>query len=205
MPPHSAHDVAVRLIDVAYDLTAASGPDSVSLREVQRRAGVSAATAYWHFKNRADLMLSVSRRATAELADALSEATNHAACPEDALPSLCLAYLHFARDHQGLFQVIIANSSVEELQRPHASARGQSGSAAFQVLQQTLAQLAVDRDDRPYHADTALHVWAACHGLAAVLIDTPIAQSAESDKERLRRQHVSFVVDALDRMPDREA
>jgi AcrR family transcriptional regulator len=195
VPNSPSHEVAARLLDIAYDLTASSGPNAVSLREVQRQAGVSAATAYWHFKNRADLMLSVSRRATADLANALGAAADQAPSPEDAVKGVCLAYLHFARDHQGLFQVIVANSSTEELERPHESARGRSGYAAFEILQRSLAALAAER--QPFPEDTALHVWAACHGLAAVLIDTPIALTPEEDKERLRQQHVSFIVRAL--------
>lgn len=192
----STHDLADRLLDIAYELTAASGPDSVSVREVQRRAGVSAATGYWHFKNRADLMLAVGRRATADLATALAEASANVPAPEDALAAVCLAYLHFARDHPGLFRAVLSSSSTEELQHPHASARGQSGYAAFEILQQAVAGLAPARDGASAE-DTALHVWAACHGLAAVLLDTPMALIPEADKERLRRQHVAFVLDAL--------
>ena len=67
MPDSSHSDLADRLLHIAYDITAASGPNALSLREVQRRAGVSAATAYWHYKDRADLLLAVSRRATGSL------------------------------------------------------------------------------------------------------------------------------------------
>ncbi|MFD7074653.1 TetR/AcrR family transcriptional regulator [Nocardioides sp. NPDC059952] len=192
-------DVANRVLDIAYELTARSGPDSVSVREVQRQAGVSAATAYWHFKNRADLMLAVSRRATAALADSLGDASENAPSPQQELTAVCLAYLHFARDHEGLFRAVISNSSADELERPHGSARGRSGYAAFEILQQAVAGVAAAYE-RTYADDAALHVWAACHGLAAVLLDTPMAHIPEAEKERLRRQHVAFVVDAL--VPD---
>jgi AcrR family transcriptional regulator len=191
-------DLADRLLDIAYDITATSGPTAVSLREVQRRAGVSAATAYWHYKNRSDLLLAVSRRATADLADALVEATAHPLSPEEPdLSAVCLGYMHFARDHTGLFQAVVLNSSLDEIMHPAESAHGTSGLAAFQVLQRAVADFHGGRAATSGTGDVSVHVWAACHGLAMLLIDTPFADFPESEKERLRREHVRFVVNSL--------
>lgn len=201
MPDSSSSDLAARLLDIAYEISAASGPSAVSLREVQRRAGVSAATAYWHYKGRADLLLAVSRRATADLADALVEATENRGSSEPSdLFAVCLAYMHFARDRQGLFQAVVLNSSVEEILQPAPAARGTAGLAAFEVLQRAVADFgpvaAVELGD-----DIPVHVWASCHGFAVLLIDTPMAQLPEAEKERLRRQHVRFVVSSLSENP----
>lgn len=198
MPDSPPPDLAGRLLDIAYDITATSGPAAVSLREVQRRAGVSAATAYWHYKGRADLLLAVSRRATGKLADALVDAFND---PQDDhasdLYAVCLGYLHFARDHEGLFQAVILNSSSEELRRPAEPARGRTGLAAFELLQQAVARFHADRGITSDVYDTSVHVWAACHGMAAILIDTPLAALPPSEKDRLRQQHARFVLSSL--------
>lgn len=198
MPDSSRSDLADRLLDIAYDITATSGPTALSLREVQRRAGVSAATAYWHYKDRADLLLAVSRRATAELADVLVSATTHRVFSETSdLSAVCLAYMHFARDHEGLFQAVVLNSSTEELMHPAESARGRSGLAAFEVLQRAVADFDADGGTHSDIGDIPVHVWAACHGLAVLLIDTPMAVLPEGEKEDLRRQHVRFVLNSL--------
>ncbi|MGJ9424135.1 TetR/AcrR family transcriptional regulator [Aeromicrobium sp. CF3.5] len=194
LPP----DLADRLLEIAYDITAAKGPAAVSLREVQRRAGVSAATAYWHYKDRAHLLLAVSRRATADLANALTDAIKHSESSRTSdLSAVCLGYLHFARDHVGLFQAVVLNSSVEELLQPSQSARGTTGLAAFEVLQHAVSDFRPNGEFELTNSDASIHVWAACHGLAALLIDTPMAVLPEPDKERLRRQHVGFVLDSI--------
>lgn len=198
MPHSTPPDLADRLLDIAYEITAATGPAALSLREVQRRAGVSAATAYWHYKGRADLLLAVSRRATATLADALEDAIAHPVRPDASdLSAVCLGYMHFARDHEGLFQAVVLNSSIEEVMQPSVAARGAGGLAAFEVLQRAVADFLGDRATDADAGDTSVHVWAACHGLATLLIETPMSTLPESEKERLRRQHVDFVLRSL--------
>jgi AcrR family transcriptional regulator len=194
----SPSDLPIRLLDIAYDITAASGPTALSMREVQRRAGVSAATAYWHYKNRADLLLAVGRRATAALADALVNAVAESESPEEPeLFAVCLGYMHFARDREGLFRAVVLSSSVEELMRPAETARGSSGLAAFEVLQQAVSDFLGEPLGGSAPDDTAVHVWAACHGLAMLLLDSPLAALPEDEKERLRQQHVRFTLASL--------
>ena len=204
MTSSTPSDLAERLLVIAYDIAAESGPASVSLRDVQRRAGVSAATAYWHYKDRAALLLAVSRRATSALADALTEAIATADDPESSdLAAVCLGYMHFARDHQGLFQAVVLNSSTDEIMHPSDAARGAAGLAAFEVLQRAVADFPRSDDaDGVTDGDTvgddpSVHVWASCHGLAALLIDTPMASLPESERESLRRQHVRFILGSL--------
>ena len=81
--------------------------------------------------------------------------------------------------------------------QPSESARGKSGLAAFEVLQRSVAGFQADRGTESGAGDTPVHVWAACHGLAVLLIDTPMAVLPEPEKERLRRQHVHFVLNSL--------
>lgn len=166
------------------------------MREVQRRAGVSAATAYWHYKDRAAMLLAVARRGTAELSDALTDAIAETPAGSD-LSAVCLGYLHFARDREGVFQAIVMNSSTEELRSPADAARGRSGRAAFEVLELALADYLSGEVDEQVRFEVAVHVWASCHGLAALLIDSPLAALPEDTKERLRHQHAAFVLSSV--------
>jgi len=191
-------DVADRLLDIAYQMTAATGPAALSVRAVQREAGVSAATAYWHFKDRADLLLAVGRRATADLANALDEAIHGPRQGIDSdLAAICLAYMHFAKDHPGLFRAVVWSSSIEELLQPSAAARGRSGLAAFEILQQAVRDAIGDGAGRLSVDDVSIHVWAASHGLAVLLMDSPLADLPEAEQERLRRQHACVVLQSI--------
>ena len=191
-------DVADRLLDIAYQMTAATGPAALSVRAVQREAGVSAATAYWHFKDRTDLMLAVGRRATADLANALEDALRnpHHGIDSD-LAAICLAYMHFAQNQPGLFRAVAWSSSIEELLRPSAAARGRSGLAAFEILQQAVRDALRDGAGAPPGADVTKPVGAAWHGLAVLLMDSPLADLPDVEQERLRRQHVSVVLRSI--------
>lgn len=191
-------DVADRLLDIAYQMTAATGPAALSVRAVQREAGVSAATAYWHFKDRADLLLAVGRRATADLANSLDDAIRNPLPGIDSdLAAICLAYMHFAQNQPGLFRAVVWSSSIEELLRPSAAARGRSGLAAFEILQQAVRDALGDGGGAPPVDDVSIHVWAASHGLAVLLMDSPLADLPEAEQERLRRQHVLVVLRSI--------
>lgn len=194
----SRADVAERFLDIAYQMTAAAGPAALSLRAVQRAAGVSAATAYWYYKDRAELQLAVSRRATADLANALDDAVrDRIEGIESDLAAICLAYLHFARDHPGLFRAVVQNSSIQELLQPAAAARGRSGLAAFEILQRAVTSALGDVTGAPPVDDVSIHAWAASHGLAVILLESPLADLPEPEQERLRRQHVDLVLRSI--------
>lgn len=159
---------------------------------------MSAATAYWHFKDRAGLLLAVGRRATADLANALDDAIRnpHQGIDSD-LAAICLAYMHFAQDQPGLFRAVVWSSSMEELLRPSAAARGRSGLAAFEILQQAVREALGEGVGAPSVDDVSIHVWAASHGMAVLLMDSPLADLPEAEQERLRRQHVRVVLRSI--------
>lgn len=159
---------------------------------------MSAATAYWHFKDRADLLLAVGRRATADLANALDEAIHgpRQGTASD-LEAICLAYMHFAKDHPGLFRAVVWSSSIEELLQPSPAARGRSGLAAFEILQHAVRDAIGGGASGLSVDDVSIHVWAASHGLAVLLMDSPLADLPEAEQERLRRQHACVVLESI--------
>jgi AcrR family transcriptional regulator len=61
------------LLDAARDLVHESGVESLTLRKVARRAGVSTGAPYHHFADKADLVYALARQSLEQL-DQASEA-----------------------------------------------------------------------------------------------------------------------------------
>jgi AcrR family transcriptional regulator len=151
-------------------MAAESGPASVTLREVARRAGVSQAAPYHHFADKAALLAGVAdegfRRFDAHQAAALAQAS---ADPVERLAELGVSYLRFAIDAPHYFQVMFRPSLVETTRSADFDAL--SGRAFERLLTATTeARRARGQHDAdPYPA--ALAMWAIPHGLAGLYLE----------------------------------
>lgn len=190
MSTSSSSDVrkplAERLVQEALVIVATSGPTSLSLREVQRRANVSPAAAYRHFHDRDDLLLAVSQEAAGLLADCIAAAIQPIPAsrndPEQArrrLLAACEGYLDFAVENPGLYRAIFySHEQIDELAAPPERARGEAGDGGFNLLVGLLDDVVAANqlpDANPWDPVT---IWSTCHGLAALRLDAALRSLA---------------------------
>ncbi len=168
-------DLRTALVETAARMAAESGPTSVTLREVARRAGVSQAAPYHHFADKAALLAAVAeegfRLFDAHQAEALANA------PDDAverLAALGVSYLRFALASPHYFHVMFRPSLVACTRSPEFD------TVAGRTFQRLLAATAEARracgrvDTDPYPA--ALAMWAIPHGLAGLALEQAATQ-----------------------------
>ncbi|MFC7623497.1 TetR/AcrR family transcriptional regulator [Microlunatus sp. GCM10028923] len=160
------------LIDACARLVETEGVGAVSLRRVAREAGVSPGAPYHHFPDRAALLSAICAQGFELLADRLTAATSDAGEPPDAVARAVAAYVAFARERPGHFQLMFR----PELSEPekHPAVR-EAGDTALAVLTDLVDQLGV-ADPRAL----AMALWALSHGLAALCIDGQLAHLAAS-------------------------
>ena len=149
------------------------GADSIGLRDVARRAGVSAAAPYRHFENRAALLAAVA----AEGFDAfrrVQEEAREGLAPGDQLAAMAHAYVHFALANPQLFRLMFSAGLDMSL---HPQLR-----AAADPANPPRARAAA-REDSIAPEEVAVSAWAFVHGLAMLLLDNQIlgASSANAD------------------------
>ena len=185
------------LLDTARELSAEVGIDGFTLRELARRAGVSHAAPYNHFKDKAALVEALSVDAFTHLAAALRVATVSQRKPQKALEAVGLAYVRFALEHPNEFRFIFrqdlrSNAPDDPINK--------AGERAFAVLLETVhtckaAGLLADRDPQLL----ALTAWSATHGLAMLLVNGPRTNLADDlpELERLARGVIQTLQDGL--------
>src|SRR5947209_17499393 len=119
-------DLRNAMMDSAVELARAGGPESVVLREVARRVGVSATAAYRHFATLEELLDVVKHRALDAMAECvLTELAR--VKPEGDPGDVAVArftaagrgYLTFALEERGLFRMAFCHTS-EALQQDDA-------------------------------------------------------------------------------------
>nr|WSW65027.1 TetR/AcrR family transcriptional regulator [Streptomyces sp. NBC_00995] len=102
-----------RLIDVGVDLVMTDGTDSLGLREIARRAGVSHGAPRRHFPTHHALLSAIARRGFADLARRFEAAADEDASARDRLRALAGTYLRYAVEHRGMFELMFRHDLLD--------------------------------------------------------------------------------------------
>lgn len=154
------HDDALRLrlLDEASAIVAASGADSLTVRDLAHRAGTSASAVYSLFGSREELVQAVGDEAFARFADSLCRAPRTGDPGADLL-ALGIAYREHALRAPHFYRVMFGSTGA-------GAQDGTRGPATqvttFLVLRDAVAAiLGPDADPVP----AAVGLWALVHGL----------------------------------------
>ena len=170
VPAPSEQHVDVRrlVLDGALVIIESDGPDSLSMREVARRAGVSHQAPYHYFGDRSGIFAAISEEGFTGLAQAFRDVheTNMPAAKAGFI-----AYLNFSRAHIGHFRVMFRNDICGATTHPSTQIAADS---AFDELRLMVARITGPEID-PNNAFTfATMLWSLAHGLATLVIDGPL-------------------------------
>jgi AcrR family transcriptional regulator len=196
------HGEALRgeILAAARDLLAETGDqEAVSVRAVAERVGVTTPSIYLHFKDKDDLLDAVCADVFEALAVALAEASAQGGSPVERLMAQGRAYVRFALDkpeHYRLaFMIASEPRSVDDVLSDNC----------FNQLLETV-QECIDAGILPAGPGAVwlgLDLWAAAHGLAALLMNKPWFPWGEIDEAVERSLRVSLVGCSLaDRLAD---
>lgn len=155
------------LIKAALDLIAEKGIAGATFAEAARRAGVSPAAPYRHFRDRDELLAAVAAAGFERFAGALEAGWNGGApTPQEAYERMGRAYLAFARENPSDY-VAMFESGLPADAHP---ALAQASQRAFGVLREAADVLvaSMPAPGRPPALMVALHTWALAHGVASL-------------------------------------
>lgn len=182
-------DLRKALVDAAAALAAEHGPESVSLRDVAKRAGVSHAAPYHHFAGKAELLHAVAlegfRLMDVEMRAAYGK--RRGGDPYDRLAALGQAYIRFAARHphyfKAMFRGVIPNKDL-----PDPDDHGQKN---FQGLVAAV-QACLGETGKPSARamDKVLAAWSAVHGMASLWVERGFCGTPFEDRriEHLARR-----------------
>jgi AcrR family transcriptional regulator len=201
----SPKPLAERLVMEAVAIVRGSGPDSLSLREVQRRVGVSPAAAYRHFRDRAALLLAVAQKSAGLLADHIAAAI--AAVPDsDAgvvtararLLAGCEGYIAFAVENPGLYRAIfVSDEQIEDLATPSEWARNSAGDGGYNLLVAAVQDVVTSTSGAQPNDWDPLVIWSACHGLAMLRLDAALRSLSDEGFAQARDRVLTTITMAV--------
>jgi AcrR family transcriptional regulator len=195
-------NLRAELIEAGLQLARDGGPDGVVLREVSRRAGVSHNAAYRHFADRDSLLKAVCDRCMGLLAQLMEERIAEVgsrrrglAAARARLRATGSAYVEFALREPGLFRTAFAvPPGLGYLDEDEGV--GDGGLGPLEILQAQLdAVSAAGGIPAERRQDAEFAAWAAVHGLSMLLLEGPLREVAEGERQAL----LTRLLDTLER------
>lgn len=157
-----------QLLEAVRELVEEKGPDSFSIAEACRRAGVSTAAPYKHFKDRDEILHGVILAAMHRMGEAMQAAADaHPAGSLDRIVALGKSYIDFARAEPGVFALMFG------LTGGHAEdpALTEEGQGKFEIVCRVVAEHLDVAPDHPEVVPRAYALWCAVHGHAFLVLD----------------------------------
>jgi AcrR family transcriptional regulator len=162
-------DLANALVRAALALVKRQGAAALSLREVAKRAGVTASAVYRHFADKDALLAAIAAEGFAQLNAAFAAASSEVGrrTPRARLPALGEAYVAFALKHPEQYRLMFGEGRAQsEDARLKAEAR-----QSFRYLQEAFAAALTKPTDDPAIVAGAVAGWSLVHGYALLRLD----------------------------------
>ena len=162
-------DLKEALLKASLELVAEKGPHGFTLAEVCRKAGVSVAAPYRHYRDREALLAAIAvvgfENQYQELAAAVESCQDQSF---EALRALASVYVNFAIAHPSRYRVMFGSDlSKTKFPELYATAR-----RAFDIVFCTVEKclMAAGKPTENTYA-LSVSIWSHCHGIAMLCVD----------------------------------
>lgn len=158
-----------RIMTSARDLFLEEGLEGLTMRNVAERVGISPTAIYRHFRNKAEMLMSVVEEGHRLFGSCMFTALEYGTGRERLLQT-GLGYLRFALDHPEYYRLI--HMSRERVRPEFCAHRGKSHDGTFQFLLDRIRQCQQegDIDQEMDVMEAGLYLWSQVHGLATFMI-----------------------------------
>ena len=167
------------IVEAAKKLLAQTvNADEVSIRAVADAVGVTAPSIYLHFADKQELLGAVVADVWTELDQEMESAGAAASEPLDKLRAYGMAYVHFAVTHPEHYRLAL----MDPCPTPYPQLDDVIASSAFAHFQQTVQECVTAGIFADDPLAITFDLWAAAHGVAALLIAKPYLPFGTSEE-----------------------
>ena len=167
------------LLIAARAIGAEGNLEELTMREVARRAGVSHAAPYHHFKDKAAIINALALESDARLEIAMRAAMKGLPTPQARLSAIGVAYVVHAFEHQNEFRMLFRRDVKTILEPPCLPTEG-----SYTVLLECVTQCLKDGVIHFSDVETgALYMWSLVHGLATLIVDGPLHDTIQNKRQ----------------------
>ncbi|GAA2636926.1 TetR/AcrR family transcriptional regulator [Streptomyces axinellae] len=159
-------------------LTESGREGELSLRAVAREVGIAAPSVYLHFKSRADLVETLTRRAYERLAAELRAAREGAGGPRAGLRAMARHYCGFAVDNPRMYRLMFG---IERIEIPREEAGTHPLWLVSEVWTGAVSAWRAQEGREPGRDKrVARLLWFSLHGVVAMVMAMPFAADRQA-------------------------
>ncbi|NOD78704.1 MULTISPECIES: TetR/AcrR family transcriptional regulator [unclassified Ruegeria] len=169
-------DLRAALIEATRQLVEEKGPDSFSVSEACRRAGVSTAAPYKHFKDKTEMLVATVLEGMDRHRDKMLAALE--GVPEgspERLTAIGMEYIAFALNEPGIFRLKFGGFT-DRIADPRLEEGGQQ---SFGILLTEVAKCLGEPGITDEVRRRGFLLWSFVHGLSFILHDKGLAEKGE--------------------------
>ncbi|MBK9794992.1 MAG: TetR/AcrR family transcriptional regulator [Holophagaceae bacterium] len=168
-------DARTQIMAEGRTLFAAKGYEAVTMRDIAKATGYTASALYYHFKDKAELMMAICSEDFLNLAQLFQAALVHED-PLENIKSMGLAYARFALENPNHYRLMFMSKAPAglELDKDDQIRQGDPNQDAYAALHHFVAlahqkgMLREGLDDTHLVAQT---FWAGVHGTVSLALD----------------------------------
>ena len=190
-------DLKRALVDEALKIIREKGSESLTLREMAQRLGVTHTAPYRHFESKAQLLATVAEEGFHKLLAQLQEAADKSEGITEKLMSLGLTYVRFAVEDTAFFTVMFGADIPEKYSGQGLEV---ASKATLNFVREMIAhgqsegQIVEGNPSR-----LAITAWSLVHGVAALLVEGHLesALQSQTSAERFTKSAIQTLLDGL--------
>lgn len=161
-------DLRAKLIDATRVLVEEKGPDHFSVSEACRKAGVSTAAPYKHFKDKQEMLSEVARQGMLRQREMLvAELALYPPATLERIVAMGRVYVRYALEETGVFRLIFGLS---ERHNDDAVLK-EMGDRVFDLVKSEVAMFEGRDEVTDEDENKAFLLWSFVHGLSFLQID----------------------------------
>jgi AcrR family transcriptional regulator len=161
------------ILRAAERIFVAEGYEGATIRKIADEVGVSSTCLYMHFRDKDEILLRICTTAMEELLALNSEISARPIDPVERVRMMMSAYVAFALGNPNAYRLVFCASPLAaSVQKQRATL--QLGAQCFERFSGVVREIAAQgrlRTGDPRTVHQAL--WAACHGMVALMIAKP--------------------------------
>jgi len=163
-------DLRAALIEQTTEMITETGLESITMRALSERIGVSRTAAYRHFPNKIELLNAVTEEGFIRFAAVLKESRNDTSLDiKQSFDQMGSVYIKFALENQAFYRLMFSENQIS---KENSHDLKIAGEAAFTELVECLVEAQQASLIKTENVKTqASLVWSTMHGISSLLID----------------------------------
>ncbi|MBV8681997.1 MAG: TetR/AcrR family transcriptional regulator [Caulobacteraceae bacterium] len=176
------HMRRAEILKAAEQIFVAEGYEGATIRKIADEVGVSSTCLYMHFRDKDQILLEIVTAAMEELSELSSQVVGLPLSPVERVRMLLRGYINFALRNPNAYRLVFC-SPMSEGQPEKTAAMHELGSECSERFLGVVREIAAEGRLKAGDPQAVHHaLWAACHGLATLMIMKPSLDWAPAEE-----------------------